>query len=139
MKNLCGFPYSKNMANFEAFGQVISSSINLLFLKSQSLHNQKLSFTDLIVLEVTTLEVVWMFYLLIQMIEDKLLILSIIFTIPMFITFKNFKSSDETVQNYYQFLMLFGSSQVGMFEKIRLYQYVHTNQLFVYFSLRICK
>ena len=31
---VCGFLYSKNMANFEAFHQVISSSINLLFLKS---------------------------------------------------------------------------------------------------------
>ena len=33
-KKICGFSYSKNMANFEAFLQVISSSINLLFLKS---------------------------------------------------------------------------------------------------------
>ena len=33
-KKLRGFLYSKNMANFEAFRQVISSSINLLFLKS---------------------------------------------------------------------------------------------------------
>ena len=29
-----GFSYSKNMANFEAFHRNISSSINLLFLKS---------------------------------------------------------------------------------------------------------
>ena len=38
-KILCGFSfsYSKNMANFEAFCLVISSSINLLFLKSEHL------------------------------------------------------------------------------------------------------
>ena len=30
----CGFLHSKNMANFEAFFWVISSTINLLFLKS---------------------------------------------------------------------------------------------------------
>ena len=29
-----GFSYSKNTANFEAYSQVISSSINFLFLKS---------------------------------------------------------------------------------------------------------
>ena len=38
MKNeenyLRGFSYSKNMANFEAFRWVISTSLNLLFLKS---------------------------------------------------------------------------------------------------------
>ena len=34
LKKLHGFSYSKNMANFEAFHYVISSSINLLFLKS---------------------------------------------------------------------------------------------------------
>ena len=33
-KNLFGFSYSKNMANFKAFHQTISSSKNLLFLKS---------------------------------------------------------------------------------------------------------
>ena len=33
-KKLFGSSYSKNMANFEAFCQTISSSINLLFLKS---------------------------------------------------------------------------------------------------------
>ena len=32
---LFGFPYSTNMANFEAFHWTISSSINLLFLKSE--------------------------------------------------------------------------------------------------------
>ena len=45
------FSYSKNIANFEAFCQVISSSINLLFLKSeaqvldvQGLHQAKLDY-----------------------------------------------------------------------------------------------
>ena len=33
-KSNFGFSYIKNMANFEAFHWVISSSINLLFLKS---------------------------------------------------------------------------------------------------------
>ena len=33
-KKLHGFSYSKNIANFEAFHWNISSSINLLFLKS---------------------------------------------------------------------------------------------------------
>ena len=33
-KKLCGFSYSKNMANFEVFRQTISSNICLLFLKS---------------------------------------------------------------------------------------------------------
>ena len=34
-KKLRGFSYSKNMANFEAFCRVISSSINFLFLTSK--------------------------------------------------------------------------------------------------------
>ena len=34
-KKLHGFSYSKNRANFEAFHWNISSSINLLFLKSE--------------------------------------------------------------------------------------------------------
>ena len=34
-KKLCRFSYSKNMANFEAFHQVISSSINLFFLNEK--------------------------------------------------------------------------------------------------------
>ena len=34
IKKLLGFSYSKNMANFEVFCCNISSSINLLFLKS---------------------------------------------------------------------------------------------------------
>ena len=34
MKKLCRFSYSKNLENFEAFCWNISSSINLLFLKS---------------------------------------------------------------------------------------------------------
>ena len=34
MKNeKLGFSYAKNMANFEAFHEVISSGINILFLK----------------------------------------------------------------------------------------------------------
>ena len=33
-KQLCGFSYSKSVANFEVFRKVISSNINLLFLKS---------------------------------------------------------------------------------------------------------
>ena len=36
-KKLPGFSYSKNRANFEAFRSAISSSINLLFLKSEIL------------------------------------------------------------------------------------------------------
>ena len=34
MKKVSGFSYSKNMANFEVFHLLISSSINFLFLKS---------------------------------------------------------------------------------------------------------
>ena len=37
-KNLHEFSYSKNMANFEMFCWVISSSINLLFLKSDGIY-----------------------------------------------------------------------------------------------------
>ena len=33
----CGFSYDKNMANFEGFHYIISSSINLPFLKSGNL------------------------------------------------------------------------------------------------------
>ena len=40
-KKLRGFSYSKSMANFEAFCWNISSSINLLFLKSASARYQK--------------------------------------------------------------------------------------------------
>ena len=39
-KNLIGFTYSKIMANFEAFLYTISSSINLLFLKSVKRNNE---------------------------------------------------------------------------------------------------
>ena len=35
-KNYLGFSFSNNMANFEAFRWNISSSINLLFLKSDA-------------------------------------------------------------------------------------------------------
>ena len=44
MKNetkLCGFSYSKNMANFEAFQWNISSSINLLFLRWRVIKHQR--------------------------------------------------------------------------------------------------
>lgn len=77
-----------------------------------NLNNRKLSFTDLIVLEVTILEVVWMFYLLIQMIEGKLHIWSIIFTIPMYITFKKLQVNKQCkITSFYCYL------GVVMFEK----------------------
>ena len=37
MKKLHGFSYDKNMANFEGIHYIISSSINLQFLKSGNL------------------------------------------------------------------------------------------------------
>ena len=40
-KKICGFLYSKNMANFEALHYVISSSINLVFLKSDVVYTRK--------------------------------------------------------------------------------------------------
>ena len=77
-----------------------------------NLNNRKLSFTDLTVLEVTILEVVWMFYLLIQMIEGKLHIWSIIFTIPMYITFKKLQVKKQCkITSFYCYL------GVVMFEK----------------------
>ena len=36
-KTMCVFSYSKNIANIEAFRWVISSSIDLLFLKSDTI------------------------------------------------------------------------------------------------------
>ena len=38
-KKTCGFSYSKYMANLEAFHWVISSSINLLFLRVEKIHS----------------------------------------------------------------------------------------------------
>ena len=44
-KNSCGFSYSRNMANFEAFHQNISSSINFFFLKSRTIYIEKIPIT----------------------------------------------------------------------------------------------
>ena len=62
-KNLHGFLYTKNMANFEAFRIVISSSINVLFQKNET-SNQLHRFLSktLILIDMTYLSIVFQWY-----------------------------------------------------------------------------